>query len=279
MSMETNGENQGALFAPTPVWERNRKRPGRPSASAQPPLAAEPRAFAETPDRPPMTDTRRITETPPMTEPALDRPWERPLDRTVGAAAVPEETPGLVAPIGRRTPTRRRSSLPVAVAAVSVAALGAVGVAGWYASQQDRGVAELTPGGPATEEDLTLAQATPTPTVPATPPLPPSASAATTAARPAGASRARPAAAASAAESGINASGTAALPAGLQPYSALNPSADTATGAPIGAAPLTATPAPAPIPETPPIAPEATPAPTPSPSPAASPEAVTPPLL
>ncbi|WP_309087570.1 hypothetical protein [Phenylobacterium sp.] len=275
-SGSTNSVTEAPLMAATPIWEtRGKKRRGLGRASttgaAAPtatPAAAEPRSF----DAPmsagherPISETRPMTDMRPsepsmassaaVTDPMTGRPDMT--DHTAGH----EADSGLVAPIGRghtRAEPGRRSGMPAAAIAAGVVALGAVGAAGWYASRSNDGVAELTPG--AAQESLAVAQA---PTTPA---------ATTTAAatanserratvRTASTSRTRPAAAMSApsaTEAGINASGTATLPTGPQPYSALNPGAstDTATTGATGSSGVTTTPSvtPAPIPSTPPIA-------------------------
>lgn len=293
----TAGDAEGSLFAPIPAWERGRKRKGlgrgKPAAAAAP-VAAEPRSFDSPMDRP-------MTETRPMTGSAVHA------DEDAHGEA------GLVAPIGRtRTRTAgpaRKSGMPAAALAAGVVALGAVGAAGLYVTQQDDGVAELTPA-PATES-LAIAQNDPMadPMMGASGPAmasanltagaqaaaetPPASEARVSEtreraapARTASAPRVRSAAApaASATEAGINASGSAALPDGPQPYSALNPQAqsDTATTVPETTAPQTTAPAietPAPLPATPPVLPDASPEamPTPAPGAAAAPETPIPP--
>lgn len=282
-------EQEGLMFAATPVWERNRKRKGfgrktAPAATAAPSVVApEPRSFAgERYDDEPM---------------ALDTPIHDRSDaaeRTVGyervstdydPAAAPYRTnrasedsdAGLVAPIGRPAArTERRATSkgmgPVALAA-GVVTLGAIGAVGWYASQPGEGVPEMAPGGATTSEMA----AAPLPPMD----LPPSAPVADTAVNPPLAAaappprqtvrapvrtaeaRTRPAEAApSAADASVNTSTT--LPAGPQPYSTLNPGAtpppviapSTATVTPpvTEAAPAPAE-APAAIPDTPPTLP------------------------
>ncbi|ACG77010.1 hypothetical protein PHZ_c0596 [Phenylobacterium zucineum HLK1] len=301
------GDAEGSLFAPIPAWERGKKRKGlgrgKPAAAAAP-VAAEPRSFDSPTDR------------PAMDRPAMDRPMTETRPMTGTAAYADEDAhgeAGLVAPIGRtRTRTggpARKSGMPAAALAAGVVALGAVGAAGWYVTQQDDGVAELTPA-PATES-LAIAQNDPMadPMMGASGPAmasanltagaqaaaetPPASEARVSEtreraapARTASAPRVRSAAApaASATEAGINASGSAALPDGPQPYSALNPQAqsDTATTVPETTAPQTTAPAietPAPLPATPPVLPDASPEamPTPAPGAAAAPETPIPP--
>lgn len=286
------------------------------AAAATTSVAAEPRSFDSPMDQP---RTHTISETRPMTEPSMasaaavtDPMTGRPdmTDHTHATHTTADDgDAGLVAPIGRtRSRTQaapaRRSGMPVAAIAAGVVALGAVGAAGWYATRTNDGVAELTPG--AAQESMAVAQAPPTPAAPLTASTspaavgasttPPSAPAATSTAtttasatterratvRTASASRTRPATAASApsaSEAGINASGTATIPAGPQPYSALNPGAstDTATTGATGSSGVTTAPSttPAPMPSTPPIVSD--PAPSVASPTAPSPTTATPP--
>lgn len=309
----TDSVTDAPLMAATPIWEtRGKKRRGRggasnPSASGlaaatttsagASTVAAEPRSFDSPMDTP---RERAISETRPMTEPSMasaamatDPMTGRP-DMTEHSA-VDTTDAGLVAPIGRTrahaTPARR-SGAPVAAIAAGAVALAAVGAAGWYATRTDDGVAELTPG--ATQESLTIAEAPPAAsaaplaTAPeaatqASTPAPTTAAAATTerraAVRTASVSRVRPAAtsAPSATEAGIDASGTATLPTGPQPYSTLSPGAatDTATTGVTGSSGVPTAPSatPAPIPSVPPIVSD----PAPTIASPATPEPSTPP--
>lgn len=254
------------------------------------------------PERP--IPERPIQETRPMTDTRVHAPGAAWSTGAAAAATDPATGPadasrdltrdemdaGLIAPIGRtrtREAQARRRGAPGAAIAAGVVALAAVAGAGWYTMRSDDGVAELTPG--AAQESLTVAEAPMTPAAPLTAPTagaplsapaaaapatPPTAAASTerrTTVRTASTTRTRPAAtarAASATETGIDASGEAALPSGPQPYSALNPE----TGASTAPAPT-----PAPIPSTPPVAPD--PAPTtitPDPVPVTPPNAATP---
>lgn len=284
----TDDESDGSLFAATPVWERGKKKRGfgrsrtaKPAASAAATGAAvggastvppEPRNF----DEPSHVGSSHMEATRAASLRDVDG------DGDVDAA----RNGGLVAPIGRRrdrtTTTRARKSsgmVPAAVA-LGVLALGAVGVAGWYATSGDDGVAELTPGteiaaseplaatppiadATAMMDGTATASTAPAATGPAA-----TASATTERAQPTrvarASSRARPAAAAttttsaaSATEAGIDASGTAELPEGPVAYSTLNPDS-SATAAPV----IPSTPAISPPPlEATPAEPSATPAP------------------
>lgn len=304
MSMDDTGrqtnnsvtDSEGLMFAPTPAWERGRKRRGlmgggkrASSASLAPAHADEAMAVAAPSTVSP--EPRSFAAEEPMT---LDRPLSTSqpgmyadMQRRPMTDDLPSEDTGMVAPIGRTSAGRttvKRSGPPVAALAAGVVALGALGAAGWYASQDRSGVPELTPG----SEELAAGPAAATPMAPPAAALP-AAPAQTAPATPARAAaepvrseastrmasstpRARPAARApSAAETGVNASATTALPAGPQPYSTLNPSS-SATPSPAttdipAPAPAQSAP-PAPIPDTPPI--------SPAPAETAPAEAVTP---
>lgn len=267
-------DDEGLLFAPVPAWERGKKRRGLgglgSAKKTSTTTAAEPRAFDT-------TDATTYRD---------ERVTAAPLDTRTGFG--PSDTSaaddGIASPIIRtRTATTRKakSGAPGAAVALGVLALAGVGATGWYLSQDnDDSVAELTPG-------VTDTSATALATAPTTMPAPVATETRTTevaAAEPArtttvtrrtetrtaSAARTRPATAASATESGINASGTATLPAGPQPYSTLQGNTagtTTTTPAPTVTPPVTeqpATPAtetPAPMPTTPPVS--ADPAPQP----------------
>lgn len=271
-------EEEGVMFAATPVWDRNRKRKGGFGRKAAPAAAAstvapEPRSFVERDDL------------------ALDAPVQRPMadtyvrpDPVISRLAPSAETDaGMVAAIGRpsaRTTRSAKSSsvAPIALAA-GVVALGAIAGVGWYATQGDDGIPEMAPGG---QTEMSAAPLPPVVTTPETPSeaamavnlpnaaAPPRTTVPSAPVRQAQA-RSRPAAAAapSAGDTGVNASAT--LPAGPQPYSTLNPGATppaevtpppavapTAPTPPTQAAPAP-TEAPAAIPETPPTIPQTAP--------------------
>jgi hypothetical protein len=127
-------QNESSMFAPTPLWERDarkRRRGGRPTARRQDPAidAAEAGAGAG------------VMGATTATEPADTAYETQPANRGAARGGV--------------------AAGAVAAGVVVVAALGAVG---WYASRaHDHGVAELTPGGPATSS-AALATAAPPPT-------------------------------------------------------------------------------------------------------------------
>jgi hypothetical protein len=277
----TNGPSgsvtDSEMMRVTPIWEqRGKKKKGFGRAASAAPAAAEPRTFDEPMPTSPM-DAPRV-ESDPMAHTAAH---ERRIDMQSGSQMGRDE-PGLIAPAGRvrAKPSPRRSSIAPAAVAAGVVALVGVGAAGWYASRGDDGVPELTPGsaGPAAvasadlpavdlpAEPATGETATRTTTVRAEAPMEaPRATTRIARATP----RARPAAAASASTSGIDASTSATLPAGPQPYSSVNPSAAAApepipaAPAPAQAAPppVTTEPAPQPAPETPPQQPATEPEP------------------
>lgn len=278
-------EQEGVMFAAQPVWDRNRKRKGfggRKTASASPvaadpapsqpvtTVAPEPRSFAA-------RDDEELT---------LDRPVDRQLASTpvyprteyaaMGARPTPtaDESVGLAAPIGGTRNTRsvkstKSNSVAPAAIAAAVVGLGALGAAGWYMSRDTSGVPELAAGSTATESQLAAA--------PLTPVDPPAQMAANEAAPPPVAApradsngvtvparttaRARPAAAApSAGETGVNASTTAVLPDGPQPYAATpDVTAPTQVNPPLVTIPP-ASEAPAAVPATPPTLPQDPPA-------------------
>ncbi|MCR5874625.1 hypothetical protein LRS10_10865 [Phenylobacterium sp. J426] len=298
---------------------KKRRGMGRASAAgAATTVAAEPRSFEPSGEgaigETPKGETR-LHETRPMAEPV--RTYEPTRHGTTTASAAMAADPmtgrpdlttradddaGLISPIGRtRTAApARRSGAPMAAIAAGVVALGAVGAAGWYATRGGDGVAELTPGADSlavAEAPMTTEPAMATPSASTTSTAPGALAAATPAPSTPAAERtstirtaqvrsdapARPAAAtgaASAADQGIDASGTASLPAGPQAYSTLNPGSGGAAATPdaTGASAVTTAPAtatPAPMPSTPPII-SVTPAPVPTPAETA-PSGVTPP--
>lgn len=286
MSMDFNGretdkpvtEQDGVMFAAQPVWDRNRKRKGFGGRKTTA-VAAEPRTFAPEPETPISRDRATVAPlaaTPiyPRTEYAAMNPGaatDPRMDRT-------EEPVGMAAPIAGTRNTRQAKSNNAAPAAIAVAVvgLGALAAGGWYMSREPEGVPELATAASTTSE---VAAAPLTPVAPPaqmamneamTPTAAPVERRPAAAAR--SAARVRPAAATSATETGVNASTTAALPDGPQPYAAS-----------LGAAPApaemnpplltlpSASAAPVAVPATPPVA-------TPEPAPAAeTPDAVTPP--
>lgn len=295
-------EEEGGMFAAQPIWERrgNKRRGfgGRKTAAPAPTVAPEPRTFAAERDydEPMALDTPIDPQTGDDPRARYDemRPAATAAMATTPPAAEPASDSGLVAPIGRsasradRGP-RSKGVGPAAIAA-GVVALGAIGAVGWYATRDNDGIPELAPG-QATESQVATAPLPPVDLPPNNPALPERAGATTAAATPpratvraaaparaerrmASANRTRPAAA-SAGDTGVNASATATLPAGPQPYSTLNPGAapppPVNTPAPATAAPPPAE-SPAQIPATPPTLPTETTPPT------ATPEAPEPPM-
>ncbi|MCR5877251.1 hypothetical protein [Phenylobacterium sp. J367] len=168
----------------------------------------------------------------------------------------------------------KKSPIPVAAVAVGAVALVGLAAAGWYMSRPgDTGMAELNPGEPTAVATAPAAPMAPMTSTPAleTAQAPPAVNAGATERaaaaertapiRTAQAPRTRPAAAASATsgETAIDASGTAELPAGPQPYAgAATPSTATVDSPPA------VTPAPV-APASPPVV---TPVPIPEPIPA-----------
>lgn len=223
---------EGVMFAATPAWERNRKRRGFGARKdAAPAAGATPR-------------TTLASE--------MDAP--------------------LAAPIGRPTTVRstravKSNGAAPAVIAAAVVGLGALGAAGWWMSRDD-GIPELAAGSTTSEvaaapvmpmeppAQMAMNEAAPPPM--AAPPVETPRATAAPAERRA-APRVRPAVAApSAASAGVNASTTAVLPDGPQPYSSVNPSAaptqvnpplvtlPPTSEAPAATAPIQAEPTPAP---------------------------------
>lgn len=276
-------EQEGVMFGATPVWDRNRKRRGlgrKAPARAATTVEPEPRTFG----------SGRDHEEPMALDHPVTRSTSRPDQTTAYAMGAAAATPsaraaddfddGLMAPIGRTSGrldghAKSRGIAPAAIAAGAVG-LVALGAAGWFATRDSDGVPEMTPGAPMTEVATSAAPVVPAAADPtltaqnvlpertadapvATPAEPPRqmARAERRAATPA--ARTRPATAAGADASGIDASTTAAIPSGPQPYSTLNSSTAPTTVNP--AAPSTQ-PAPESIPSTPPtITPEPTPTP------------------
>jgi len=294
MSMDFSGresdkpltDQDESLFAAQPIWERNRKRKGfggRKTASAAPaaPAAAtvapEPRTFAAERDyEEPMALDRPINR-PSMDRPAMDRPMaSSPMDRplmSTNSTLARDQDAGLVTPIAHastKRPAKSSSIAPAAIAA-AVVGLGALGAAGWYMSREPEGVPELAAG--STTSEVAAAPLTPVeppaqvavnealappvaPTPAATPSTPPPRAEAARAPTRTTA-RARPAPRApSAASASVNASTTAVLPDGPQPY-ATSPgtTAPTQVNPPLVTLPPSSE-APAAVPATPPTLPQ-----------------------
>lgn len=273
MSTDFNGrepdtpitDQQGTMFAASPIWERNRKKKGFGARKAAP---------AEVVPEPRVVDTERGEE--PM---MLDTPVASPI---AGAAAHRETRAEEAAPNASATPRAQKSrGLAPAAIAAGVVALGALGATGWYMSRDNAGMPELAPGSTTTE----VAAAPPAPAANAPAPIasPPTQLAANETPPPAAAepratetpratlrrhstARVRPATAAapSASTEGVNASTTAAPTDGPQPYSSLGgtTTAPTQVNPPLVTLPPAATEAPAAVPQSPAtMGPEAAPAP------------------
>jgi len=311
MSMDFTGresdkpitDQEGVMFAAQPVWERSRKRKGlgarRAAApAAATPVAPEPRSFAA-----PRDDEEPMVLDTPVDSIAADRDYVRSEYATMSTttpstlASEPvrehEADAGLVAPIGvgrstsRSTRATKSNGVAPAAIAAGVLALGALGATGWYMSRDTAdGVPELTPGSttsqvataPLTPTDppaqMAMNTAAPAPVAPP-PAAEPRAAETPRASAPVRTARARPAAAAaapSATSQGVNASTTAVLPDGPQPYSSVSPgAAPTQVNPPLVTLPP-ASEAPAAIPQTPPTA-----TPEPSTTPDATPPTESPP--
>lgn len=126
-------ESESPMFAPTPSWERGKKRRGfgRGSVSR---VAPEPRSFA----------AELSAEPDPMIAATPTRPvyvrTEEVVDRPDAAFAA---TPVFASSTAAR---RGNGAAPIAIAA-GIIMIGGLAAAGWYATQpHDSGVAQLTPG-------------------------------------------------------------------------------------------------------------------------------------
>lgn len=300
-------DQEGVMFAAQPVWERSRKRKGfgarRAAApAAATPVAPEPRSFAaERDDEEPMVLDSPVDRAS-MDRSLSDRDYVRSEYATMNTttpstlASEPirerEADTGLVAPIGvgrstsRSTRVAKSNGIAPAAIAAGVVALGALGATGWYMSRDTaNGVPELTPG--STTSQVAAAPLTPTdppaqmamntavpPPVGPPPAAEPRAAETPRTSAPVRTGRARPAATApSAGSEGVNASTTAALPDGPQPYSSVSPgaTAPTQVNPPLVTLPPAGE-APAAIPQTPPTA-----APEPTTTPEATPPTESPP--
>lgn len=187
-------QNDGSMFAPTPLWDRQaRKRQGRGAADSR--------------------------------DPAIEAG-----EGVIGTGAAVEPVDAVYETQPAEPRTARRSGVAVGVLAAGVVAIVAVGAFAWYASRpHDTGIAELTPGSTATSRTALNTAAAPsanpmTPAVPAAAPAPAAASReatprastpaasrrthATLAAR-APTSRVRPAESNSALDAGVNAAASA----------------------------------------------------------------------
>lgn len=227
MTMDLN--NEGSMFAPTPVWERGgKKRRGATTVRPERATFAEPTDTATTRDMTAASTFGAATVAAPMGHEVYRE--ERTVAPTATTDTMTSDAP-FTAP--RRTTTTRRAGPPVGALVGGLAAIVALGAAGWYATQpHDSGVATLTPG--ATESSQAALATAPmggstttstTTTVPgasqaqlaATTPAPAvTTTRRTTATRVAVRAPAPTTGATSAAEVGVDTSAT--LPQGPQPY-------------------------------------------------------------
>jgi hypothetical protein len=233
---QTDPKTEGSMFAPTPLWDRAPKARRRAAAT-----------------------TRR-----PRNDPAMEAGEPGAGAGVIGAttAAEPLDIAYETQAAGTEPRVRRRGvGTAVAAGVVVVAALGAVG---WYASQpRAQGVAELTPGAPASSQvalntaappanpapvssapapdsATTVQDSATTTTRPATPaaPRPTAKSVATRAPAP----RVRPANNASALSSGVDAGTTAPVVNTPAPTPSVSPMQATPPVNPIMPTPAPATP-------------------------------------
>jgi hypothetical protein len=142
-----HGDADGSTFAPTPAWERNKKRRGFGGGRR----TDEPRSFAPA-DEPPIADS------------AVD---------SMGAVDPATDTFAAGPTFANRTRKGASSRVPLAIGAGLIVIAG-VGAAGWYALQPHGapGVAELTPGSTSTTttpEGSVTTQVAEAATPPATP--------------------------------------------------------------------------------------------------------------
>jgi len=252
---------QSDNFAATPVWDRGRKRRGFSGGRK---VTPEARTFAAEPD--PVAQDEMVLDAPMTTTNstlAADEPMAAPIGRTTAPRTV------------RSHASSGASASVIAGALIAVVAVGGVA---WYATRDHSGGVPTLASAP----ESTTSQVAAAPAEPAAPAAAPPTQMASDAAPPpmaerappreriAPAHRARPATTARAAgETGVNASTTAALPDGPQPYSSVNPGAapqpvnpaappNTVQGPPATTAPAPAQTAPT-TPAPPPVQPQQAP--------------------
>jgi len=210
---------QSDNFAATPVWDRGRKRRGFSGGRK---VTPEARTFAAEPD--PVAQDEMLLDAPMTTTNstlAADEPMAAPIGRTTAPRTV------------RSHASSGASASVIAGALIAVVAVGGVA---WYATRDHSGgVPTLASAPESTTSQVAAAPAEPA--APAAQPMQMASNAAPATPAPLAertpprerimpAHRARPATAARAAgETGVNASTTAALPDGPQPYSSVNPGA------------------------------------------------------
>ncbi len=142
----TTTESEGSMFAPTPSWERGKKRSGlaRMFSGGATRVADEPRSFAAESDAPLETGVLAGDQRAYAFDPI------GPAEASVADASVFETT---AEPAFAGTPTyanvsarRKTNAAPVAIAA-GIVLLGGLAATGWYMNQpHTAGVAQLTPG-------------------------------------------------------------------------------------------------------------------------------------
>lgn len=240
----TKPETESPMFAPTPLWARDVKK--RRAARPVRPAARQAKG-----------------------DPAIDAGEPGAGAGVLGAttAAEPLDMAYETQPAEGALRTMRRHSNGVAVGTVAASAVivAALGVIGWYASRwHDGGVAELTPGAPATSTVALNTAAPPANPIPATSPPSPAADSAatmqeggTTQTRPqpaagprraraaavrAPAPRVRPADSSSALDAAVNAGATAPMVVNPSPVRGGSPASPVPQTSPI-VPPLNATPA------------------------------------
>lgn len=121
----TNSESDSPMFAPTPAWERGKKRRSFSGSASREP---EPRSFA--------ADTSDRDPAPVMTGATAG-----------GMASDPTTDSFAAAPSYATRPGHRRSATAPLVIAAGIILVGGLAAAGWYYTKPHaQGVAELTPG-------------------------------------------------------------------------------------------------------------------------------------
>ncbi|HEX2818422.1 MAG TPA: hypothetical protein VHN39_18665, partial [Phenylobacterium sp.] len=133
-------ETETPMFAGTPSWERGKKRRSFGSRGSR--VAAEPRSFAPEyaaePGDPIPTRPVTLSEDARAYEARMDT--VDPTDTTFASGAT----------FADRTARKGNGAAPIMVAA-GIILVGGLAAGGWYALQpHNTGVAELTPGSPAT---------------------------------------------------------------------------------------------------------------------------------
>lgn len=137
----TSKESDSPMFAPTPAWERGKKRRGFGGGR----VAEEPRSFAPAPEAPAAAAETGAYAIDPIGPAGSAQPTESMFAGTPSYAGV--------------TARHKGSGAPVAIAA-GIILLGGLGAAGWYFTQsRETGIAQLTPGSPTTTTTTTTTTA------------------------------------------------------------------------------------------------------------------------